>query len=44
MVIHLELAGRDIVPFGSWIQLVDQKLRIYVNIPLPGLYLLVKTL
>lgn len=44
MVIHLELAAHDSAPFGTWIQLLDQELRIYVNIPLPRLYLLVKTL
>lgn len=43
-VIHLELAGHDSAPFGQWIQLLDQQLRIYVNTPLPRLYLLVKTL
>lgn len=31
MVIHLELAGHDSAPFGLWIQLLDQELRIYVN-------------
>lgn len=44
MVIHLELAAHDSAPFGTWIQLLDQELRIYANIPLPRLYLLVKTL
>lgn len=44
MVIHLELAGHDSAPVCTWIQLLDQELQIYVNIPLPRLYLLVKTL
>lgn len=44
MLIHLELAGHDSAPFGTWIQLLDQELWIYVNIPLPRLYLLIKTL